>query len=103
MKKTIIKQEYCEDIEVQIFDEECFIIQKDEIEPNETIMHTICYEQSKAREVALAIHPDLEREKEEFAIKFTEWFTKNTGRFTDDILALREGKYIEIYKRDNGK
>lgn len=53
-------------------------------------------------EKKLAIHPDLEREKEEFAIKFTEWFTKNTGRFTDDILALREGKYIELYKnRDN--
>ena len=77
---------------------------------NDLYRSGISIEKSKAREVALAICPELaselaekDKEIERFAIEFAEWFTKNTGKYTDDILALRQGKYIELYKQSLNK
>ena len=44
-----------------------------------------------------------DKEIERYAIEFAEWFIKNTGKYTDDILALRQGKYIELYKQSLNK
>lgn len=92
---------------VQYLTETISVYQRFGLNPNGVF---ILIDKPKAREVALAICPELEselaekdKEIERYAIEFAEWFIKNTGKYTDDILALRQGKYIELYNQSLNK
>ena len=65
-------------------------------------------EEACRKKVALAIHPDLEGEKEEFAVGFAEWIGDSSywynGRWLNesDQSNLSTKELIELYKKDNG-
>lgn len=95
-----IKQEKQSDIELHSYTpDHVTITQHDQFSSDEVVI-----EKAKIPEFVAAIHPDLEREKEEFAMDFAEWFhvmrdagELSRGRFTNDEI-------FELYKnRDNGK
>lgn len=69
----------------------------------------IIFDKENSKKVALLIHPDLERENEEFAVEFAEWIDAN--RFTRDVLWTSTSSFysgckyttqelIDIYKEE---